>query len=100
MHVGDISSRAFWSIASPPIYEHQKDENGEYLRCPFLPYFSPEDTASLRSPIYNEHCPESIVTSCLVVSIKGIVIIINLKSFIYIHIIICPLQILMVIYNL
>ena len=101
MPVGNIISRAFWRLASPPpIDEHQKDGKGKYLFCPSLPYFSPEDRASLRSPIYNEHCPESIVTPCLVVSIKGIVIINNLKSFIYIHIIICPLQILLAIYNL
>jgi hypothetical protein len=101
MPVGDIISRAFWMLAPPPpIYEHQNDEKGKYLLCPSVPYFSPEDTAGRRSPIYNEHCPESIVTPCLVLSIKGIVIINNLKYFIYILIIICPLQILLAIYNL
>jgi len=46
MPVGDIISRAFWSLALPlpPIYEHQKDEKGKYLLCPFLPYFSSGDT--------------------------------------------------------
>jgi len=47
MPVGDIISRAFWRLASPSIYEHQTDEKGKYLVCPFLPYFSPEDTANL-----------------------------------------------------
>ena len=98
MPVGDIIEH--FQSSPPPIYVHQKDEKGKYLFCPFLPYFSPEDTASLRSPIYNEHCPESTVTPCLVESIKGIVINNNLKSFIFMHVIICPLQILLVIYNL
>jgi hypothetical protein len=101
MPVGNIISEAFWRVTPPHIYEHhQRDQTGKYLLCPLLSYFSPEETASLSIPTYSEHYTESIVTSCLVVSIKGIVIINNLKSFIYIHIIIGPLQILLVIYNL